>query len=168
MERMKKKTFLSVFGWMGPGCFLLEPTKKFSPQNGKKTEGRKWDCLMDKNAHVQFLSSSSFFFFFFLVLGMLPLPFLFLFFFFSFLDVASFFFFLISWAVGGHVASFFFYSFLFFFSILSWTLPPFLFLFWGVVGVIVVFFCFFCLTRHVFYFLINLVIAFFFLSLFLF
>ena len=83
---MKKKTFLSVFGWMGPGCFLLEPTKKFSPQNGKKTEGRKWDCLMDKNAHVQFLSSSSFFFFFFfLVLGMLPLPFLFLFFF-SFLS----------------------------------------------------------------------------------
>ena len=64
--------------------------------------------------------------------------------------------------MGGHVASFFFYSFLFFFSILSWTLPPFLFLFWGVVGVIVVFFCFFCLTRHVFYFLINWVIAFFF------
>ena len=62
---MKKKTFLSVFGWMGPGCFLLEPTKKFSLQNGKKTEGRKLDYLMDKNAHVQFLSSSSYFFFFF-------------------------------------------------------------------------------------------------------
>ena len=57
---MKKKTFLSVFGWMGPGCFLLEPTKKFSP----KTEERKWGCLMDKNAHVQFLSSSSSSFFF--------------------------------------------------------------------------------------------------------
>ena len=111
---MKKKTFLSVFGWMGPGCFLLEPTKKFSPQNGKKTEGRKLDYLMDKNAHVQFLSSSSSFFFF---LGMLPLPFLFFFFFLFFPRRCFFFFFhfLISWAVGGHIASFFFYSFLYFF-----------------------------------------------------
>ena len=46
---------------------------KFSSQNGEKTEERKYDCLMDKNAHVQF------FFFFFLVLGTLPFFFFFFF-----------------------------------------------------------------------------------------
>ena len=44
-----------------PRCFLPGPTKKFSPQNGEKTKGRKCGCLMDKNAHVQFI------FFFFLL-----------------------------------------------------------------------------------------------------
>ena len=119
MERMKKKTFLSVFGWMGPGCFLLEPTKKFSPQNGKKTEGRKWDCLMDKNAHVQFLSSSSFFFFW--CWACCLFLFFFFFFFFSFLDVAFFCFFIFLFLglwVGtlplffSILSSFFFYPFL--------------------------------------------------------
>ena len=141
---MKKKTFLSVFGWMGPGCFLLEPIKKFSPQNGKKTEGRKWDCLMDKNAHVQFLSSSSSFFFFFGA-GHVASSFSFLFFF-SFLSYTLLFFlfsFFDFFGCGWAHCLFFFLFFPLFFSILSWTLPPFLFLFWGVVGVIVVFFCFF-------------------------
>ena len=37
---------------VGLGCFLPEPTKKISHQNEEKTEGRKLDYLMDKNAHV--------------------------------------------------------------------------------------------------------------------
>ena len=48
-EKMGMKTFLSVFGWVGrnenkwwgSGVFFLDPPKKFSPQNGEKTEGRK-------------------------------------------------------------------------------------------------------------------------------
>ena len=54
---------------VGPGCFLPRPTKKFPPQNGEKTEGRKGGCLMDKNTYVQVQmgnSSNSFLFFFFL------------------------------------------------------------------------------------------------------
>ena len=35
---------------MGSRCFLPEPIKKFFPQNREKTKGRKWGCLMDKNA----------------------------------------------------------------------------------------------------------------------
>ena len=35
---------------MGSRCFLPEPIKKFFPKNREKTKGRKWGCLMDKNA----------------------------------------------------------------------------------------------------------------------
>ena len=90
---MRMKTFLSMFGWVG--------RKKnkwwglvFSPQNGEKTERRKWGYLIDKNAHVHFFflcarHVASFFYFYF---------YFFPFFFFSFfprrLDVAFFHFFL--------------------------------------------------------------------------
>ena len=36
-----------------PRCFLPWPTKKFSLQNGEKTEERNWASFLDKNAHVQ-------------------------------------------------------------------------------------------------------------------
>ena len=96
---------------MGPQCFLFKPTKKFSFQNGKKTEGRNWASFLDENAHVQlhigfvhvallhfffpFLlvvassSSSSFFHFSFDLLGRLRLVLIF----FSFLFLSFFAFF---------------------------------------------------------------------------
>ena len=48
-EKMGRKFFLSVFGWVGKkknkwwdlSVFSSEPTKKFSIQNGEKIEGRK-------------------------------------------------------------------------------------------------------------------------------
>ena len=74
-----------------PRCFLPEPTKKFSPQNGDKIEGRNWASFLDENAHMQLhmsfihvavLHTFFFFFFFFFPLGhCLPPPLLFLFFF---------------------------------------------------------------------------------------
>ena len=74
---------------IGPECFLFELTKKFSLKNGEKIEGRKRDCLMDKNAYIQFI-----YLFIFFLLGMWPL---YLFFFFSFFLFWIFFFhFLIS------------------------------------------------------------------------
>ena len=57
---------------IGPECFLFELTKKFSLKNGEKIEGRKRGCLMDKNAHIQFI--------FFFLLGMWPLSLFFFFF----------------------------------------------------------------------------------------
>ena len=35
-----------------PKCIIPGSTKTFSSQNGEKTEGRKWSCLMDENTHV--------------------------------------------------------------------------------------------------------------------
>ena len=103
---------------MGRLYFLTGPTKKFSPQNGEKTERENRSYLINKNAHVQFLSFFFPFFFSFLVLGTLP-PFLFLFlflfflfFFFSFLCTLLFLF-LISWARGGTMRIFFFFSLIF-------------------------------------------------------
>ena len=95
-----------------------------------------------KNAHVQFISSFFSFFFSFSSLSWTLLKFLskmpmsnsfllFFSFFFSFSSLSwtllIFFLFLISWAVGGHVVSFFFFFFSFFFSFLSWTLLFFFF-----------------------------------------
>ena len=44
-EKIGRKTFWSVFGWVGGrkinGGAQPRPTKKFSPQIGEKTEGRK-------------------------------------------------------------------------------------------------------------------------------
>ena len=99
-EKMGRKTFFSVFGWVGrkenkwwgPGVFFLSQPKS-SPQNKEKTKGRKWGCLMDKNTHIQFLSSSFFPFFFFFWYRACCL-FFFLFFFFSFLSRTLPFFFL--------------------------------------------------------------------------
>ena len=50
--------------------FSLRDHQKVSPQNGEKIERRKWDYLMDENAHVHLHMGSSlwvwyFFFFFF-------------------------------------------------------------------------------------------------------
>ena len=87
---------------MGSRCFLPGPIKKFSLQNGEKTEERNWASFLDENAHVQlnmdfthvaFLHT----FFFLLDVSFFPLgrclppllPF-----FFSLLDVACLFFFL--------------------------------------------------------------------------
>ena len=57
---------------MGPKSFLPKLTKMFFVQNWEKIEERKWDCLMDENAHVRLhmgfvhiYSLNSFFFFFF-------------------------------------------------------------------------------------------------------
>ena len=36
-----------------PRCFLPDPTKEFSPQNGEKIEGKNWTSFLDKNANVQ-------------------------------------------------------------------------------------------------------------------
>ena len=64
---------------MEPRCFLLRLTKKFSLQNEKKTERRKWDCLMDKNTqhtlvhfHMGFVHILLFFTFFSPSSGTLP------------------------------------------------------------------------------------------------
>ena len=134
-EKMGRKTFLKCV-WLGreerkkmvgPECFLSRPSKKFSPKNGDKTVRRKWDCLMDENAHVHLHIASANFFFFFPFLGSLLYQF-----FFSFL---------FSWA--RYLYQFFFSSFprcvasrnfLFsFFLFLSWTLPSssFFFFFFG-------------------------------------
>ena len=60
-EKMGRKTFLESI-WLGekegkqivePDCFLPGPTKKFSLQNGEKTEERNWASFLDKHAHVQ-------------------------------------------------------------------------------------------------------------------
>ena len=55
---------------MGPKSFLPRLTKMFFVQNWEKIEERKWDCLMDENAHVHLhmgfvhiYSINSFFFF---------------------------------------------------------------------------------------------------------
>ena len=58
-EKIKSENFLEVV-WLegggendgGPECFLIGPTKKFSPQNGEKTWWVIW-WVNDKNAHVQ-------------------------------------------------------------------------------------------------------------------
>ena len=58
-EKMERKTFWSVFGWVGreenkwwgPSVFSSGP-QKFSLQNGEKIEGRKCGCLMGKNAYL--------------------------------------------------------------------------------------------------------------------
>ena len=69
---------------VGLRCFLLRPTKKFSLQNGEKTEVKNWTLFLDKNAPMRLhmsLSTLIFFIFFssfFSFLWMLPL---FLFFF---------------------------------------------------------------------------------------
>ena len=154
---MGRKTFLSVFGWVrrkenkwwGPNVFSPGPPKS-SLQNEDKTEGRKWGYLIDKNAHVQFISFFFFPLFFYFSGGhVASFPFFFLFFFFSFLHVAFFFFFFFSvfslfdfqgygWAHCLFLFSFFFF-FLFFLGCCL--------------------FSFSFLTRHDFYFLINWVIA---------
>ena len=92
---------------MRPRCFLPEPTKKFSPQNGDKIEGRNWASFLDENAHMQLhmsfihvavLHTFFFFFFFFFPLGYcLPPPLLFLFFLF----------FMIYWACLSRIFFFF-------------------------------------------------------------
>ena len=59
---------------VGPGCFHPRPTKKFSSQNGEKSEVRKYQSKMDENSHdhlrtwvlstlVAFFSSSTLTFF---------------------------------------------------------------------------------------------------------
>ena len=58
-EKMRKKTFWSVFGWMrrkenewqDQSVFFTDPTKS-SLQNGEKTKGKNWTSFLDKNAHV--------------------------------------------------------------------------------------------------------------------
>ena len=76
---------------MGPRYFLFRPTKKFSSQNEEKIEGRKWNCLIDENAHIHSHMSFNrkllfftFFFTFFSLPSELCLLFFFFFFFFSF------------------------------------------------------------------------------------
>ena len=99
---------------MGRLYFLTGPTKKFSPQNGEKTERENRSYLINKNAHVQFLSFFfPFFFFFFGARDVASFSFSFSFSFFPFfllffpLHVAfSFFNFL---GKGWHDASFFFF-----------------------------------------------------------
>ena len=77
-ENKNEIFFLSVLGWVGrkenklwgPWCFLSRPTKKFSFQNRKKTEGRNLASFLDGNAHVQlhmdFVHVALLHFFFFL------------------------------------------------------------------------------------------------------
>ena len=116
---------------VGPVYFLSRLTKKFSLQNGEKTEERKSGCLMDENVYGQSSSSFLLLLLFCAFLGTLPLPFSFFLFSLSFLGCClfsflfSFFLFLISWAVGVIVVLFFPFFFPFFF--------------------------FFCLTRHDFF-----------------
>ena len=105
---------------VGPGYFLSRLTKKFSPQNGKKTEKRKLGCLIDENVHGQSSSSFLLLLLFCAFLGTLRLPFSFFLFSLSFLGCClfsflfSFFLFLISWAVGVIVVLFFYFLFFFF------------------------------------------------------
>ena len=162
---MERKTFLKCV-WLGreerkkmvgPGCFLSRPRKKFSPKNGDKTVRRKWDCLMDENAHVHLHIASANFFFFFPFLGPLLYQF---FFFFSFflgtLPLPIFFFSSFPRCVASP-------NFLFsFFLFLSWTLPSSFFFGFLELWVWYIYIYIYCLTRHDFYFLINWVIAFFF------
>ena len=112
---------------VGPVYFLSKLTKKFSSQNGKKTEERKLGCLMNENVHGQ--SSSSFLLLLLLCafLGTLSLPFSFFLFSLSFPGCClfsflfSFFHFLISWAVGVIVVLFFPFFFPFFFFLFNKT-----------------------------------------------
>ena len=161
-EKMERKTFLKCV-WLGreerkkmvgPGCFLSRPRKKFSPKNGDKTIRRKWDCLMDENAHVHLhIASANFFFFSFSRLIALPILF-FLFFFPWHFTSTNFFFSSFPRCVASP-------NFLFsFFLFLSWTLPS--SFFFGFLELWVWYIYIYCLTRHDFYFLINWVIAFFF------
>ena len=104
--------WVCLVGWRGRKInsrvkyFLSGSIKKFSFQIGKKTERRKWNYLIDKNAHMHLHMAnsfnSSFFwlswgrcfpFFFFLFLSWVRRC-LHFFFFWDFLGVAFFFFFL--------------------------------------------------------------------------
>ena len=84
-----------------PRCFLPKPTKKFSPQNGDKIEGRNWASFLDENAHMQLHMSfiyvvvlHTFFFFLFFPPGRcLPPLLLFLFFMIYWACLSSIFFF---------------------------------------------------------------------------
>ena len=94
----------------GTRMFSFGPTKKFSLQNGEKTKGRKWDCLMDKMP----ISNSIFFLGARHVLTPLFFPFLLFIYLFSFLDVP--FFFIIYFLSCGCDSCFvLFFCFLFFF-----------------------------------------------------
>ena len=121
---MARKTFLSVFGWMGGrkingGAFVFSHRahqKVFSPK-WRENWKRKSSYLINKNAHVQFLSFFFPFFFFFGARDVASFSFSFSFSFFPFfflffpLHVAfSFFNFL---GKGWHDASFFFFSLIF-------------------------------------------------------
>ena len=117
---------------VGSRCFLPGPIKKFSLQNGEKTEERNWASFLDENAHVQLHMDFThvaflYTFFFLLDVSFFPLgrclppllPF-----FFSLLDVACLFFFLsffpffFSFNLLGRLVQFYFIfllSFVFFF-----------------------------------------------------
>ena len=108
-EKMGRKTFLSVFSWVGRNenkqwgscVFSLGLSKSFLPKMERKLNGENETVLMDKNAHVQFI----YLFFIFLCWARCLFSFLFLF----FPQTLLFFFllFLISCLVGGYVAFFF-------------------------------------------------------------
>ena len=52
LEKMRRENFLKGIrlkggeekNVVGPGCFILRPTKRFSPQTGEKTEGESVIC----------------------------------------------------------------------------------------------------------------------------
>ena len=134
---------------VGSRCFLPGPTKKFSLQNGEKTEERNWASFLDENAQVQFHMDFTHVAFlhtffplwrFFFSSWTLPASSS-SFFFFSLLDVACLFFFLS------------FFPFFFSFNLLG-RLVQFYFIFL----LSFMFFFFRCdfFHGHDFYFLINL------------
>ena len=135
-------------------CFFSRPTKKFSPKNEEKIEGRKWDCVNGQKCPCPV----HLFTFYFFVLGTLPL---FLSFSFFSLDVAFFFssfsdflpcgwvccLFFFLWAVGLIVVMFFFFFFLYFGFNYTWFFFGTCFLFFNKLGD-----CFFFLLSF-FYFI---------------
>ena len=128
-EKMERKIFRSMFGWVereenklwNPSVFSLGPPKSFLPKMERKLKRKIGHLFLDKNSHVRLhmglstlLCFTLFSFFFFLFLSSWLLPHLLFIYIFWFTEQASYssvhilFFLLLSFV-------FFFFLFLFFF-----------------------------------------------------
>ena len=160
-EKIGRKTFLSMFGWMGrkenkwwgPCVFFLDPPKSFLLKIEKKLKGKIGYHFWTKMPMCNYIWASSmllffppFFFFFFFSTPRRCLPFLF---FTKMLPASSSFFLLIYWA--GVACLFFFCVYLFRCDFFLWTWFLFFNKFrWLIFFLVIYHFLFIFLIRHYF------------------